>query len=60
MISDVRMPKMNGYKFCQRIKEVDNDAKICFLTASEDYYYVDNQQKGRKCFIKNRSQLMNW
>ena len=32
---DIKMPKMNGYEFCQKIKEIDSDSEICFLTASE-------------------------
>jgi two-component system, OmpR family, response regulator ChvI len=35
VISDIKMPKMNGYEFRQKIKEIDNDIQICFLTASE-------------------------
>jgi hypothetical protein len=31
---------MNGCEFSQKVKEIDNDVKICFLTASEDYYAV--------------------
>jgi len=38
VISDIKMPKMNGYEFAQRVKGIDKDIKICFLTASEDYY----------------------
>jgi response regulator RpfG family c-di-GMP phosphodiesterase len=38
VITDIKMPKMNGCGFCQKVKEIDNDIKICFMTASEDYY----------------------
>ena len=43
---------MNGYEFGQKIKEIDNDIKICFLTASEIYHGQQQQQKGANCFIK--------
>lgn len=33
VFTDIKMPKMNGYEFRQKIKEIDNDIKICFLTA---------------------------
>jgi response regulator RpfG family c-di-GMP phosphodiesterase len=48
------MPKMNGCEFCQMIKEIDNNAKVCFLTASEDYYCNngDYGQKWADCIIK--------
>ena len=32
------MPKMNGFEFAQKIKSRDNNAKICFITAFEEYY----------------------
>ena len=31
VLSDIKMPKMNGYEFRQKIKEIDNDIKICFF-----------------------------
>jgi two-component system, OmpR family, response regulator ChvI len=51
VLTDIKMPKMNGYEFRQKIKEIDNDIKICFLTASE-IYHGDCEQKGTNCFIK--------
>ena len=48
VISDIKMPKMNGYEFSQRVKETDNDIKICFLTASEDYYCNNGNHKQRR------------
>ena len=33
------MPKMNGIEFYQRMKEIDKKVKVCFITASEIYYY---------------------
>jgi len=55
VLTDIKMPKMNGYEFRQKIKEIDNYIKICFLTASE-IYHGDCEQKGTNCFIKNRLQ----
>jgi DNA-binding NtrC family response regulator len=51
VLTDIKMPKMNGYEFGQKIKEIDNDIKICFLTASE-IYHGDCEQKWTNCFIK--------
>jgi two-component system nitrogen regulation response regulator NtrX len=28
VITDIKMPKMNGCEFCQKLKEIDNDIKI--------------------------------
>jgi two-component SAPR family response regulator len=32
------MPKMNGFELYQKIREIDSNVKICFLTASELFY----------------------
>lgn len=37
-ILDIKMPKMDGFDLYQKIKELDADAKVCFLTASELYF----------------------
>ena len=52
VFTDIKMPKMNSYEFRQKIKEIDNDIKIRFLTASE-IYHGDCEQKGTNCFIRN-------
>ena len=38
IILDIKMPKMDGLELYQEIKKKDNNAKICFLTASELHY----------------------
>ena len=35
------MPKMNGIEFYQKMKEIDKKVKVCFITASEVYYYKE-------------------
>lgn len=38
LILDIKMPKLDGLELYQKIKGLDGDVKICFLTASELYY----------------------
>ena len=38
LVLDIRMPKMNGFELYQKMKEIDSNVKICFLTASELFY----------------------
>jgi len=38
LLLDIRMPKMNGFDLYQKMKEIDSNVKICFLTASELFY----------------------
>lgn len=35
VISDLRMPGMNGYEFIKRIKEIKAEVKVFFMTAFE-------------------------
>jgi DNA-binding NtrC family response regulator len=37
LILDIRMPVMNGFELFKKIKEIDNKAEACFITAYEDY-----------------------
>jgi two-component SAPR family response regulator len=38
VLLDIRMPTMNGFELHQKIREIESDVKICFLTASELFY----------------------
>ena len=38
LILDIKMPNMNGLDLYQKMKEIDSNVKICFLTASELFY----------------------
>jgi DNA-binding response OmpR family regulator len=38
VILDIKMPKMGGFELYNEIKNKDNNANVCFLTASELYY----------------------
>jgi CheY-like chemotaxis protein len=37
VITDIRMPTMNGFDLYRELKKVDRDVRICFLTAFEVY-----------------------
>jgi DNA-binding response OmpR family regulator len=45
IILDIKMPKMDGFELYQEIKKKDNNAKFCFLTASESYYEEFRKKK---------------
>jgi DNA-binding response OmpR family regulator len=40
-ILDIRMPGMNGFQLCRKLREIDKNLKICFLTAVELTYLQD-------------------
>ena len=35
LIIDIVMPKMNGFELYEKVKEIDDTAKACFITAHE-------------------------
>ena len=37
LILDIRMPGMNGFELYQKIRDMDDKVKVCFLTAFEEY-----------------------
>lgn len=39
LLLDVKMPKLNGLEFYYQMKRIDKNVKVCFITASEIFYY---------------------
>ena len=44
LIFDFKMHEMNGFELYKRIKGIDKNAKVCFLSADEHHY--KEQQQG--------------
>jgi CheY-like chemotaxis protein len=38
LLLDVRMPQMSGFELYDKIKEIDDDVNVCFITAFEEYF----------------------
>jgi CheY-like chemotaxis protein len=38
ILLDIKMPILNGFELCKKIREVDKTVHIIFITASEAYY----------------------
>jgi CheY-like chemotaxis protein len=45
LILDIKMPKMDGFELYDQIRKIDDNAKVCFLTASEMYYKNSRVEK---------------
>ena len=45
LIFDIKMPKMDGFELYDEIKKIGDNAKVCFLTASEMYYKASRKEK---------------
>jgi two-component system chemotaxis response regulator CheY len=58
IVLDIRMPQMNGFELLHEIKKVDENVKVCFLTAlSELTEYTAAIREicptlGKNCIIK--------
>jgi two-component system OmpR family response regulator len=56
LLLDIQMPQLNGFELYDKIKEKDEKALICFLTAYDIDYSSDLKQrytlpKEKDCFI---------
>ena len=51
-ILDIKMPNMDGFELYRKIKEIDPNVKVCFLTASE-LYYREFREKGYNALDKD-------
>ena len=38
ILLDIKMPVLNGFELCKKIRELDKTLQIIFITASEVYY----------------------
>jgi len=38
LLLDVKMPKMNGFELCREFEKIDNNPKVCYVTAFVVYY----------------------
>jgi CheY-like chemotaxis protein len=53
---DIKMPEMNGFELCRKLREIDNKLKICFLTATDLDHYRETDsdvinELGINCFV---------
>jgi DNA-binding response OmpR family regulator len=63
MILDIRMPGMNGFQLYQKIRDIDDKVKVCFLTAFEEARGEFNSSfpflEEIKCYLKKPITLQN-
>ncbi|MFL6317154.1 MAG: response regulator [Nitrososphaeraceae archaeon] len=39
LLLDIRMPTMNGFELYQKIRDIDDRAEVCFITAYEEFLH---------------------
>jgi DNA-binding response OmpR family regulator len=62
LLLDIRMPKMNGFELYKEIDKIDNDIKVCFITAFEVYYEALREvfpSMEVECFIRKPIEIGN-
>ena len=45
LILDIKMPIMNGFELYEKIKKLDNNINVCFLTAFGEGYHEEFRRK---------------
>ena len=38
LLTDINIPKINGFQLYREILKKDHNVKVCFMTASDEYY----------------------
>jgi len=38
ILLDIKMPMINGFELCKKIRQIDNNTRIIFITASKEFY----------------------
>ncbi len=63
LLLDIRMPEMNGFELYERLSQVDNRVKVCFLTAFDVEYFERFRKRfpdtPKRCFIKKPVSIAN-
>jgi two-component system catabolic regulation response regulator CreB len=62
VLIDLIMPKMNGYELCDKIKEIDSNVKVCFISATYVNYEAARQVFPGleiECFIQKPIELQD-
>jgi DNA-binding LytR/AlgR family response regulator len=64
VILDIKMHNIDGIKLIKlyhQLRGVDKDVKVCFITASEEYYIEHfSEIKEEKCFMQKLISLDNF
>jgi CheY-like chemotaxis protein len=63
LLLDVKMPHMSGFELYQRIKDIDHQAKVCFITAYEeslnDFKRLFPSLEEVDCFVRKPIEMHN-
>jgi DNA-binding response OmpR family regulator len=61
VVLDIKMPKIDGIKLYQEIRKIDKKVKVCFITASEEYYVKQFPElEKEECFMQKPISMDNF
>jgi DNA-binding response OmpR family regulator len=50
LVIDIKMREMDGFELYDKLRKIDNNIKVCFLTAAQEYY---DKYKERYSWLQN-------
>ena len=63
LLLDIRMPAINGFELYQKIRDIDDKAEVCFITAYEesinDFKKLFPNLEAFDCFVTKPVELHN-
>jgi CheY-like chemotaxis protein len=62
LVIDIKMREMDGFELYDKLREMDNNINVCFLTAAQEYYDKYKERYSwlqNECFIAKPISLEN-
>ena len=60
LVIDIKMREMDGFELYDKLRKIDNNINVCFLTAAQEYYdKYKERYSSEECFITKPIALKN-
>ena len=62
LVIDIKMSEMDGFELYDKLRKIDNNINVCFLTAAQEYYDEYKERYSwlqKECFITKPISLEN-
>jgi CheY-like chemotaxis protein len=62
LLIDIKMREMDGFELYDKLRKIDNNINVCFLTAAQEYYDIYKERYSwvqKECFITKPITLEN-
>lgn len=58
LITDIRMPGLNGLELIEKVREISPDIKIMIISGYANFEYAQNALKGMEALVKGGTQVL--